>query len=164
MTSVDDRVRGEGVYELGTLGPEGAGSVARLASMYGVDRNLDVRWSAAWAIGRMGRGGLDAVPALLRGLRLDPDPDVRGITAWALGQLAPIAREWESSVIDAACHALSDHDSLVREEAVSALGKFGAQAARVLPEIAARTADKHRLVRRRALEAVARISSVPGPT
>jgi HEAT repeat protein len=150
LRSGNERMRGISTFELGKLGPEAAGAVPLLAELYARDRNLDVRWSAAWGLGKMGRAAADAVPALVRGLVHDADPDVRAQTAWALGRIGPAEVEWSTLIVDVLATALTDEDSLVREEAATALARFedGAQAAR--PALDRCVSDPHPLVRQRA--------------
>jgi HEAT repeat protein len=155
LRSKQERTRGISTFELGKLGPEAAGAVPLLAELCTWDRNLDVRWSAAWGLGKMGGAAADAVPALVRGLVHDLDPDVRAQIAWALGRIATDSAEWTTVIVNVLATALTDEDSLVREEAAMALVRLGEHARPAAAALARCTEDPHPLVRRRALLALA---------
>jgi HEAT repeat protein len=160
-----ERRRQIATFEIGKLGPEAASAVPLLADLYGVADNLDIRWSAAWAFGKMEERALAAVPALLRGLEHDLDPDVRGQTAWALGRIDSTPSVWSALIADGLTRAISDRDSLVREEAVLALGRILAVREPIardpvqLGAVGGRLADPHPLVRRRAQQALAALAA-----
>jgi HEAT repeat protein len=103
----------------------------------------------------MGGAAADAVPALVRGLVHDLDPDVRAQIAWALGRIATDSAEWTTVIVNVLATALTDEDSLVREEAAMALVRLGEHARPAAAALARCTEDPHPLVRRRALLALA---------
>lgn len=159
-----ERQRQIATFEIGKLGPEAASAVPLLADLYDVDANLDVRWSAAWAFGKMEERALGAIPSLLRGLEHDLDPDVRAQTAWALGRIGTTRSALSSLIATSLMCALSDPDSLVREEAVLALGSIlapcavNARDSQLLGQIRRCLADPHPLVRRRAMQTLAALA------
>jgi HEAT repeat protein len=155
LRSEHERTRGISTFELGKLGPEAAAAVPLLAELCTEDRNLDVRWSAAWGLGKMGAAAADAVPALVRGLVHDPDPDVRAQIAWALGRIGSEAAAWTEVIVDVLATALRDEDSLVREEAATALARLDRHAEPAWAALARSVEDHHPLVRERARYALA---------
>lgn len=88
-------------------------------------------------------------PPSLRPALADEDPTVVEVAAWACGEREPA----EPGIVGVlAALATDDHDALVREAAVAALGSLGDEAG--LPAILAATRDKA-TVRRRAVLALA---------
>lgn len=154
LRSEDERTRGISTFEIGKLGPGAAEAVPLLSGLLSIDRNLDVRWSAAWALGKMGAAATEAVPALARAIVHDRDPDVRAESAWALGRIAREHVAVRGIAVRVLSGSLRDVDSLVREEAASALGSLGPDAAPAIPGLALLAADRHSLVRQRALDAL----------
>jgi HEAT repeat protein len=91
---------------------------------------------------------------MLHALQNDAEPDMRSQAAAALGTTASV------EVVPALVTALADDDSLTREEAAAALGRFGPAARDAVDRLAnvART-DEVACVRRAALAALRRVGA-----
>jgi HEAT repeat protein len=143
------------VWELLKLGPDAKAAVPHFAALAAEKGTIiDPRWVSLWALERMGPAAAPAVPTMLELLRSEEDPDVRSEAAFALGASGVV-----EGVVSGLTEALSDADSLVREEAAAALGRIGPQAASsaaVLAEVAA--SDPVRPVREAAARALRRMN------
>jgi HEAT repeat protein len=113
------------VWEILKLGPGAGAAVPKLAALAAEPETIiDPRWAALWALECLDPVAAPAAPTVLALLRNDREPDVRSEAAFALGAMGVV-----EGVLPGLVEAPGDADSLVREEAASALGRIGPQAA-----------------------------------
>jgi HEAT repeat protein len=154
LRSDDPRTRAESTWPIGKFGADAAPGLDAIVRQLRTDHDPDARWGAAWCAGRIGPAAASAVSEIAAAAREDPDPDVRANAARALG----LVGTGDGGVVETLVAALGDEGaSLLREEALVALGRIGAPAAVALPDIRARLADPHPMVRVRAQAALAAI-------
>jgi HEAT repeat protein len=143
------------VWEIGKLGPSAGAATPQLAQL-ATEKELiiDPRWAALWALERLGPASQAAIPTMLELLRGDHEPDMRSEAAFALGAVG-IA----DGVVPALADALRDEDSLVREEAATALGRIGPPAAPTADALVGQaTSDEVRPAREAAVRALRRMN------
>ncbi len=114
-----------------------------------------IRLRAVKAMSLLGRAGAYAKPALL-GLLKDPDGDVRRATLTALRLIDPDGKPTDD-LVQALLLDLKDANAEVRLQAMRALGRLGAGAAKAASMIEQLLADPDKDVRKAAVETMQRI-------
>jgi HEAT repeat protein len=133
LDEVDLNKRRDAAEALGSLGPRAAAATPALVDAL---KTAECFNAAALALYRIGADATQVIPALADGLSLpqgvevgfDVDHDVEGDHAAAVA-LARYGREALPSLIKARQH----DDQLVRENAIRAVGRIGAEAADAVP-------------------------------
>jgi HEAT repeat protein len=157
LKSEDPQERSQAAFILGHIGPEAKETVPALAALL-KDKEGIVRVNAALALFKLGSDAREAVPELTDALK-DEVPLVRMDATLALFKLG----EHSKSAIPALLAAMREernrpvivvfHKS-IRQQALAAIGRVGAGAQEVVPDIVAVLQDKEEGMRRSAASAL----------
>jgi len=130
----DAKVRGEAAFALGSLGPDAAALVPKLAGLLAEDEAPEVRYTAAYALGRVGAAAAPAFDQLVT-LTTSADDLLATVAVWAALKIRPDDRELFAQAVPLLERALDSEREMVRLEAAVSLGEIGAAAAAAVPAL-----------------------------
>jgi hypothetical protein len=151
-----DRRNSEGVCGFLALGPVGAGGALPLAEVLASSNSSASQWAAGRALCAIGLPASNAVPNLMQATH-STNSLARLISLFVLNNF----RIDPEKVIPLLVQSFQDREFDVQLEAISGAGKWGAEAARTVPDLVLVTKNTNPRLRRVACGALGNIANVP---